>query len=160
MVRNEVIIVPVTVPTEQVNSLTVVIKKNNPLRVCLDTRLLLMSPFSGAKWFRIIDANHAFWQIKVDDESSFLTTFHTPFGRFHFLRPPYGICSSSEIFHRVLYEMFIGIDGVVLQIDDLLVYGSTRAEHDSRLRKVLDIVHKNNLTFLNAEKCVFWGAVN
>ena len=146
MVRNEVI-VPVTEPPQWVNSLTAVIKKNNSLRVCLDSRPLnkailrehfaqptreeLMSQFAGAQWFSKIDANSALWQIELDDESSFLTTFHTPFGRFRFLRLPYDICSAGEVFQRVLYEMFNGIHVVVLQMVDLVVYGSTRAEHGS-----------------------------
>lgn len=35
-------------------------------------------------------------------------------------------------------ECYSGLDGVVAIVDDILVYGSTREQHDTNLRKVLD----------------------
>ena len=164
------IILPVAEPTEWVNSLTLVPKKCDDIRVCLDPRPLnkyiirehfalptreeLMSQFAGAKWFSKIDANSAFWQVKLDEESSFLTTFSTPFGCYRFLRLPYGICSASEHFHRVLYNLLSGIKGVLTQMDDVVVFGATKEEHDASLHEVLNILGENNLT-LNKEKCTF-----
>ncbi len=44
------------------------------------------------------------------------------------------------------------IDYIRVYIDDILVWGSTREEHDSRLEKVLDVIKSNNLN-LNKHKC-------
>ena len=38
-------------------------------------------------------------------------------------------------------------------MDDILVYGKTQAEHEQRLRKVLERVQQAGLT-LNQEKCI------
>ena len=43
------------------------------------------------KIFTVLDANKAFHQIKLDEESSKMTTFQTPFGRYRYKRMPYGI---------------------------------------------------------------------
>lgn len=39
-------------------------------------------------------------------------------------------------------------------MDDILVYGKTREEHDSRLHQILQYLQESNLTH-NKEKCKF-----
>lgn len=94
---------------------------------------------SGSKYFSVLDATQGFLQIKLDKESSKLCTFATPFGRYHyFLRLPYGICSTPEVFQEAMYEMFGNIEGCTFYIDDLLIFGKSIEEH-ARLEKVLSI---------------------
>ncbi|XP_028406432.1 uncharacterized protein LOC114528920 [Dendronephthya gigantea] len=42
-----------------------------------------------AKIFSTLDATSGFWQIPLDEESSFLTCFNTPFGRYRSKSLPY-----------------------------------------------------------------------
>ena len=74
--------------------MVVVQKKNKKIRICLDPRDLnkailrshyplptieqVASRLSKAKIFSVLDAKSGFWQVKLDDKSSFLTTFNTP----------------------------------------------------------------------------------
>jgi hypothetical protein len=58
-----------------------------------------------------------------------------------------GIRSSQDIFQRKIDETFEGLQGVTSIIDDLLVFGSTRAEHDRNLKKVLDRAKAADLRF-------------
>ena len=102
--------------------------------------------------FSCLDASQAFHQIKLDKESSDLTCFNTPFGRYKFLRLPYGICSASEVFHRDAKELFKDIEGVGTFIDDILIWGRTEEEHDERLEQVLKKCQEENLK-LNKDKC-------
>ena len=89
-------------PTEWVSSLVIIEKADGRLRVCLDpsdlnrvtkrkyypmpTAETVMSEMSEAKYFSKLDASNGYWQIKVDEESSKLLTFTTPFGRHRFKR--------------------------------------------------------------------------
>ena len=162
------IIAKVEGPTDWVSSMTVVKKANGDLRICLDPKDLndaikrehfklptldeITSNLSGAKYFSTLDAKQGFWQIKLNKESSNLCTFNTVFGRFKFLRMPYGISSASEIFHKRLYEHFDDLEGVILFVDDLLVYSKTKEEHDKRLRDVLQRCREINIK-LNRQKC-------
>ena len=52
----------------------------------------------NANFFTKLDASSGYSQIEVDEESSKLLTFLTPFGRLQFKRLPYGIHSASEAF--------------------------------------------------------------
>jgi predicted amidophosphoribosyltransferase len=48
--------------------------------------------------------------------------------------------------------MLAGFEGVQCLIDDVLVTGTTKDEHDHRLRKVLSRLQEKGVT-LNQQKC-------
>ena len=83
-----------------------------------------------------------------------LTTFITPFGRFHFNELPFGISSAPEHFQKRMSAILSGLDGFVCQMDDVLVFGKDQEEHDSRIRAVLKRIESAGAT-LNPEKCEF-----
>lgn len=155
-------------PTEWVNSMVIVEKQNGKLRICLDPKDLnkaikrehfqlptqeeIAMKLSGATCFSKLDASSSFWQIKLDEESSDLCTFNTPFGRYKFTRLPFGIKSASEVFHKSVCKILEGLDGVESFIDDILIWGCTKDQHDQRLKAVLDRVREANLK-LNRDKC-------
>lgn len=164
------IIEKVTKPTKWVNSIVLVEKPNGSLRVCLDPRNLnvairrphypyptfndLRSQVTSSKIFSKLDASSGYWTIKLDEESSDLCTFNTPFGRYKFLRLPYGINSSGEIFHRVMNDLFGDLPGIVIFVDDILVHGRNETEHNERLESVFKRASEVNLKF-NKQKCKF-----
>ena len=163
------IIAKVTEPTDWVNSLVVVEKpKTGKLRICLDPKALneairrphypmytlddVTSKLTNATCFSILDITHAYWSVKLDEASSYLTMFSTPFGRYRYLRLPFGISASSDLFQLKCNEIFEGLPGVTAIADDILIYGRTREEHDRNLRSVLDRAREKGIRF-NPEKC-------
>ena len=55
-------------------------------------------------------------------------------------------------------KILTGLDGIVCQMDDVLVFGSDRTQHDARLLAVLQRIESAGVT-LNAQKCVFGTTV-
>ena len=82
------------------------------------------------------------------------TTFITPFGSYRFNRLPFGISSAPEHFQKRMSEALTGLAGTVCMMDDILIHGATREEHDQRLQAVLQRLSDLGMT-LNAEKCIF-----
>ena len=111
----------------------------------------VISYMPNAKFFTILDAKAGFWQIPLDEESMKYTTFNSPFGRFQFMRLPFGLNSSAEVFQRTMEQLFSGYPCSII-VDDILVSGSTIQEHDENLQKVLKRCKEVNLK-LNKQKC-------
>ena len=163
------IIRPVTTPTDWCAPIVAVPKPSGKIRLCVDYTKLnesvrrenfplpttdeLLAQLDGATVFSKLDCNQGFHQIPLSVESQELTTFITPFGRFCYQRLPFGISSGPEIFHREMTHILSGIQGVICDIDDILVGGRGQKEHDERLREVLKRLKDAGLT-LN-EKCEF-----
>ncbi|XP_048236731.1 uncharacterized protein K02A2.6-like [Haliotis rufescens] len=162
------IITKVDEPTEWVNSLVIVEKPHSKkLRICLDPLDLnraiqrphypmktledILPSLSKARYFTKLDARSGYWAIRLAEESSFLTTFNTPYGRYRFLRLPFGIRSAQDEFQRRIDECYEGLDGVAAIVDDVLVYGSTPEEHDHNLRNMLSRSRDKGIK-LNEEK--------
>jgi hypothetical protein len=153
---------------KELQQMVVAVKRDNSLRICLDPRELnkvvlrehyalptadeIFSQMHGAKYFSFLDATQGFDHIQLSSESTGLTTFHTPFGRYKWLRLPYSLVCASEVFHRRMVECLQGLEGVTVFVDDIAVWGGSRKEHDERLQKVLKRCIEEGIN-LNRKKC-------
>ena len=119
------IIVPVTEPTEWVNSIVCYVTEkpdgSRKARLCIDPQDLnknikrehyysktideILPLLHGATKISAGDTNKGYWHIELDYESSLLCTFNTPFGRFRPKRLPFGVKVSQDIFQRKLDEI-------------------------------------------------------
>ena len=160
------IIVKENAPTDWVSSL-VIVNKTNKIRLCLDPRNLnkalkreiyplptieeVASKLSGAKYFTVFDCKKGFWQLKLNESSSKLLTFNSPFGRYRFVRMPFGISPAPEIYQSKMTDLFKDIPNVQIIMDDILIHSKTKDEHDKIVRLVLDRCRKVNLK-LNPDK--------
>ena len=102
---------------------------------------------SDVKVFSVLDATSGFWHIKLVEKLSELLTFNTPFGRYQYLRMPFGINSAPEIFQKRMTQAFDGLSGVKTIADDILIWGRNKAEHNHRLEQVLERSRKVGLKF-------------
>ncbi|XP_048577062.1 uncharacterized protein K02A2.6-like [Nematostella vectensis] len=112
---------------------------------------------TNAKVFSVVDAKNGFWHIQLDDESSFLTTFGTPWGRYRWTRMPFGIAPAPEEFQRRLEQALEGLEGVKPIFDDILILGKGDSkeeairDHDAKLRSLLERCRQKSIK-LNKEK--------
>ena len=180
MVDNE-IITPVTEPTEWVSSLTYPRKSDGSICPCLDPRDLnkaiirehykaptleeISHKLSGATVFSKLDAKDGFWSIHLDTPSSYLTTFNTHKGRYRYLRMPFGLKMSQDVFQMCMDQITDRLPGIIAIHDDICIYGKTREEHDTNLLELMKTASKNGLVF-NSHKCsirqpqiTFYGAI-
>ena len=156
-------------PTAWCAPMVVVPKRTGKVRICTDLTELnksvmrekhplpsvehTLGQLAGARIFSKLDANAGFWQIPLSKDSSLLTTFITPFGRYCYNRLCFGISSAPEHFQKRMSRILEGLEGVLCQMDDVLIWGATQREHDERLRKTLTRLQEAKVT-LN-DKCEF-----
>ncbi|XP_015779930.1 PREDICTED: uncharacterized protein K02A2.6-like [Acropora digitifera] len=163
------VIKPVTEPTDWVSSVAYSQKSNGQWRVCLDPKDLnravkrshhhtptldeITHQFKGSSVFSKLDARHGYCSVVLDEESSHLTTFNSPFGRFRFTRLPFGLCVSQDIFQQKMDFILEKCPGTVGIADNIAVHGTTEEEHDSNLYNLMLVVQEHGLVF-NLEKCM------
>ena len=131
-----------------------VLKSDSGIRLCGDYKLTvnraasmdtypipsmhdLFSNLAGGVIFSKLDMSQAYAQLCLDDQSKQFTVINTHRGLFQYNRLSFGISSAPGIFQRAMEELLHGIEGVRVYLDDILIKGSTREEHDKTLRLVL-----------------------
>ncbi|KAK2721380.1 hypothetical protein QYM36_003607, partial [Artemia franciscana] len=160
----------VSEPTDWVNAMVMVEKKDGGVRLCIDPVDLnkaikrpyypvpsfddAVAELDGAAVFSRLDARSGYWILPLSTRSSYYTTFSTIYGRYRWKRYPFGLVSAQDEFQRKMEEVFEGLEGIRILVDDILVYGKNRKEHDQRLSAVLRRARKKGIRF-NSEKCKF-----
>ncbi|GBN61380.1 Transposon Tf2-6 polyprotein [Araneus ventricosus] len=159
-------------------------KKQNPTnphkpasyRMALDLRLLntilenstyplpkiptLINEISKYPFYTTIDFCKAYWQILLPEEMQDVLTFTTPFGTFANRRLVFGLKTAASVF-QALVDLLIdelklsGTTGIYAYQDDIVIGAHSFQEMHNKIRSVLDILIKYNLT-LSPEKCVFF----
>nr|XP_039263214.1 uncharacterized protein K02A2.6-like [Styela clava] len=164
------IIRKVTQYTDWCSSLTYAVKQDGSLRMCLDPRKLnqalkrfphkiptieeVTPEFTKSKYFTKLDAKAGYWSIKLAPTSQKLTTFRTMCGRFCFLRLPFGLNVSQDLFQKRMDAIIEQCEGCVGISDDIVIHGSTEAEHDKRLAHFMEVARKEGL-IIYTDKGVF-----
>ncbi|XP_040159183.1 uncharacterized protein K02A2.6-like [Anopheles arabiensis] len=164
------VIEQVNEPSKWVSPVVVVPKGNNDVRICVDMRRAneaverenhplptfedFLPHMAKAKVFSRLDIKNAFHQVEISKQSRGITTFITRRGLFRYTRLMFGINCAPELFQKTMEQILTGCEGCLNYIDDIIVYGSHRDEHDKRLTKVLQRLKEWNVV-LNADKCVY-----
>ncbi|PFX34507.1 Uncharacterized protein K02A2.6 [Stylophora pistillata] len=170
------VIQKVDTPTSWISALVVTAKKNGKVRLCIDPKPLnedlhrnhyplptiddVLPLLSKALVFTVLVAKNGFWHIQLDESSSFATTFGTPWGRYRWLRLPFGVCPAPEEFQRRIDVALEGLQGQKAIADDILVFGAVDTDeealknHDHNLREVFIRCRQKGIK-LNPEKIQF-----
>ena len=116
----ENIISPVTEPTDWVNSIVCNVRDlangEKKVRLCLDPRDLhknirrehyysrtiddILPQLHNKQYFSVVDTKKGYWHVELDEPSSLLCTFNTPFGRYKFNRLPSACAYRKTCFKR------------------------------------------------------------
>ena len=150
-------------PMDWVSSITYIQKANGKLHLYLDPCDLneaichdhhkmptveeVAHEFAHSCFFTKLDAHHGYWSLVLDQDSSLLTTFNSPFGRYPFLQLPFGLVCSQYIFQKKMDQILEECPGCIGIADNITIHGCIEAEHDAHLRELMRIAHKYNLVF-------------
>ena len=147
-------------------------KKNGGIRLCGDYKVTvnqalhvdqyplpkpsdLFASLTGGRKFTKLDLTAAYQQVPLDEASAKLVTVNTHQGLYEYTRLPFGVASAPAVFQRIMDTLLQGIPHVICYLDDILVTGSSDAEHFTNLREVLQRLQQHGVR-LSKEKCVFF----
>ena len=109
-----------------------------------------------AKYYSSLDLASGYWQVEVDAKDVDKLAFNTRKGTFAYLRMPMGLKGAPAAFQRFMTEIFADLmyQGVLVFIDDILIYSSTWEEHLALVDEVLKRLAEHNLQ-AKVGKCHF-----
>ena len=154
------------------HSFVVVPKANGKVRLCLDPawlNLALLRPthrrptlnnilpkLNNVRYMSIIDVSSRYHNLKLDNKSSYLTTFACQFGRYRYKQLLFGAVPAGDLFQQKVDEIFNDMPNVFGIADDILVagYDDEGRDHNKTVWKVLQRCSEVNLK-LNKDKCHF-----
>ena len=153
-----------------ISNLVIARRKTGELRLCVDLKAVnkavildkypfptlneLSAQFHGATIFTKLDMRRSYLQVPLAKHSRHLTAFVTHEGVFQYRRMPYELSSAPSAFQKIISSVLAGIPGVLNLLDDVVICGNDKDEHDQRLQEVMTRLKKHNLT-LNKDKCTF-----
>jgi len=157
--------------TPWTSNFVLVQKANGSLRPCVDFRPLnqvtipdayplprleeLIHSVAGKAFYSTLDLASGFWQIKLDEESSFKCGIITEWGLYQMLRLPFGLRNAPAVFQRTMDVVLKGETNARAYIDDILIFSDTFEGHLKDIERVLGRLKEYGLK-LKGEKCRFF----
>ena len=151
-------------------------KPSGELRLCCDFRRLntiirtdhyplpslksLVHSLRGASWFVSLDMKSGYFQLPIHEESQKYLQVISASGVWAWRVLPFGLSLAPGQFQRSLEQVFQDLlytHGLLIYLDDLVIFGETKTQVMERLRRVLDRMRSYNL-YLNLRKCVFMAS--
>ncbi len=147
---------------EWVHPMVVVPKKTGGVRITTDLKKLnafviperfplprikdIFLRIRGSTTFSKLDLRKGYFHIPLHKDSQHLATTITPLGLRQYRRLPMGLKDSASAFQRRVHETLTGLEGVEVYIDDILIHGRDKEEHDRRLRNCLIRLDKEDFS--------------
>lgn len=164
------IIEPVTVAPRWISGMSLVPKGKDDFRLVVNMRgpnkairrafhplptiEEIRTKLVGSGWYSKLDIKNAFYHLELDEKSRELTTFQTENGMMRYTRLLFGVNCAPEMFQRMMERKLSGIEGLIIFMDDVLIYACDVQTLRARTQQSKQALAKNNLT-INEEKCEY-----
>nr|GEY64098.1 putative reverse transcriptase domain-containing protein [Tanacetum cinerariifolium] len=148
-------------------------KKDGSFRMCIDYRELnkltlknrypllriddLFDQLQGSSIYSKINLRSGYHQLRVREEDIPKTAFRTRYGHYEFQVMPFGLTNAPAVFMDLMNRVCKPyLDNfVIVFIDDIMIYSKSKKEHEGHLRKILNLLKKEEL-YAKFSKCEFW----
>ena len=163
----------VITPIQSANQASPVVwvrKPNGRFRMCVDFKATLNSnilsdayPMPTAEEifcrvgtackFAKVDLKSAYSQVALDEEARALSIINTHRGLYTVERLQMGMKNASAIFQRCMEQILVGIPGIIVYQDDVMVCADSSRQLKKRLAQLKLRLKEFNVT-VNSDKCV------
>jgi len=147
-------------------------KPDGSLRLCVDYRNLnkltilnkyplplmdeLRDCVAGAKVVTKLDRKDGYHLIQMKKGDQHKTAFRTRYGQYQYKVIPFGLVNAPATFQTMMNKILRGFfdHGVVVYLDDILIYSENMDDHIKLVQKVLDRLEQHDLA-VSLKKSVF-----
>jgi len=125
----------------QLNKLTILDKSPLPLMSELRDRV------AGTTIFTRLDLKDGYHLIRIREGDEWKTAFRTRYGQYEYKVMPFGLVNAPATFQCMMKKILPEFldQGVVVYLNDILIYSKTHAEHVAMVKKVLSRLMEHQL---------------
>ena len=149
----------------------IVPKSNGEKRLCVDFRALnkitrtyiwpmpraedIFAKLGKAKYFTTLDLRAGYHHIALTKDSIKKTGFCVPFGKYEYLKVPFGLAQAPAYFQNLMNKVLTGLNFAIAYLDDIIIFSKTPEEHLKHIKIVLQRLQEANLK-MKKSKCSFF----
>ena len=114
----------------------------------------IFSKLNSAKNFSTLDLLAGYHHIPLDKYSIPKTTFNSPFGKYEYVKVPFGLAQAPAYFQELMTGILKDFDFAIAYLDDIIIFSTTAEEHLSHIKQVFEKLQTAKLSKFS--KCHFF----
>lgn len=116
----------------------------------------ILDKLGDAKCFSVMDLVSGYHQVPIKDDDIYKTGFSVFGKHYEFVKLAFGLQTAAQSFQKLMNDCLDELVGTscYVYLDDIIVYGRTRQEHDNNLKAVLTRLNEWKLK-VKLSKCQF-----
>ena len=116
----------------------------------------IFSQLNGAKYFSTLGLRAGCHHIGLTTDSIPKTAFTSPFGKYEYVKVPFGLVQAPAYFQELMTEVLEDLPFPMAYLDDIIIYSSTPDEHLEHIRTVFEKLRDAKLS-MKLSKCYFFA---
>ena len=104
--------------------------------------------------FSTLDLRAGYHHIPLDEKSILKTTFTSPFGKFEYVKVPFGLAQAPACFQELITGILKDFNFAIAYLDDIIIFSKTVEEHLDHIKQVFKKLQCAHLS-LKLSKCHF-----
>ena len=116
----------------------------------------IFSKLNGATYFTTLDLRAGYHHIPLDKSSIPKTAFNSPFGKYEYIKVPFGLAQAPAYFQELMTGILKDFPFAIAYLDDIIIFSKTPQEHLSHIHMVFEKLKTANLS-MKKSKCNFFS---
>ena len=115
----------------------------------------LYATLLGSSVYSSLDCTSGYHHIALSEDARKKSAFVTPFGKFEYVKTPFGLAQAPAYFQALVNEVLKGFDFCFAYLDDILIFSKDEITHLKHLQSVFQRLRQAGLK-LKMKKCNFF----
>ena len=116
----------------------------------------IFSKLNGATYFTTLDLQAGYHHIPLDKSSIPKTAFNSPFGKYEYIKVPFGLAQAPAYFQELMTSILKDFPFAIAYLDDIIIFSKMPQEHLSHICMVFEKLRTANLS-MKKSKCNFFS---
>ena len=106
----------------------------------------IFSQMNGAKHFSTLDLQAGYHHIPLDETSVPKIAFTSPFGKYEYLKVPFGLAQAPAYFQELMIGILKDFNFAIACLDDIIIFSKTADEHLYHIKQVFKKLRSAHLS--------------